>query len=308
MTSFHTPAFSLRQLQYAVAVAERGGFGSAAEHCGVSQPSLSAQIAKLESCLGVQIFERHARGILVTEAGRRLLERMKAVLRESDHLRDQAALLTDPYALRLRVGVIPTIAPYLLPPTVAEIRARDRAPRVHWIEERTSQCEHALMSGDLEAALIADAPSIPGLEAVEIGWEPFCLLVPTDHHLRAPVAMSDISPEELLLLEDGHCLRDHTLAFCAWPNFRESPFRATSLPTVVQMVAAGLGVSVLPASAIPIESRQQGIRCVPFESPSIGRTIRLARRTRSPHSEPLATLAELLRKALSNALNTPARY
>lgn len=307
MRAFQNPDYSLRQLQYAVAVAETGGFGTAADVCGVSQPSLSAQVAKLEEALGVQLFERHARGVQVTRAGDALIARMRVVLADSRALEDAACALKDPYSVTLRVGVIPTVAPYLLPEVVERLRARERAPTVYWLEMQTAVCEAALVDGKLDAMIIADPPEHPSLDAVELGFEPFEVVLPVDHALRGAVGVEDVSANEVLLLEDGHCLRDQALSLCLQPGAQESPFRATSLPTLVQMVSAGLGISVLPASAVPVELPRARVRVEHFRTPTVGRTLRMGWRSRSPHTTLLRELAGVVREALAAVLEEARR-
>jgi LysR family hydrogen peroxide-inducible transcriptional activator len=294
MDLFRNPDFSLRQLQYAVAIAETGGFSSAASRCGVSQPSLSAQVAKLEEALGTTLFERHARQVHLTQAGRALMPRMRALLEEQAAMAAHAQQLVDPYSVVLRVGIIPTLAPYLLPKIVVAMRARDRAPRVHWLELQTAVCEEALASGDIDAMLIADPPSLPSATSVEVGWEPFRVVVPETHVLTGPVGLDALSSEEVLLLEDGHCLRDHALSLCLLPGAQESPYRATSLPTLVQMVAAGAGVSVLPAFAEEVELGRAQVRTLPFDDPAVGRHLWLGWRSRSPHVGLFEELGEIV--------------
>lgn len=296
--SFRNPDFTLRQLQYAVAVEETGGFGTAAEVCGVSQPSLSAQVAKLEDLLGVQLFERHARGVHVTVAGAGLLLRMRNVLEAAADVDLAATALEDPYATPLRVGIIPTMAPYLLPCIVSRLRRSERRPLVHWLELQTAVCEEQLAQGELDAMLIADPPTIGGTQDVVVGWESFWALLPSDHPLNGAVSIGDLTTSDLMLLDDGHCLRDHTLAYCGQAEARESPYRATSLPTLTQMVGAGLGVSVLPEAAVAVEVPRADVKALPFREKDVGRTLHLAYRTRSPRSEVLAELAVLVREAL----------
>ncbi len=294
--------FSLRQLQYALAVAEEGGFGKAARACGVSQPSLSAQLARLEEALGLRLFERHARGVQLTRAGREMLPRMRAAVEAADAVEGAARLLGDPGSVTLRVGVIPTIAPYLLPRAVDHLARLPSPPRVHWLERQTAVCEEELAAGAMDAMIIADPPRRPSLDALRLGWEPFWLAVPEDHPLRGPVSVDDVAAHEVLLLEDGHCLRDHTLSLCMVPGAKESPYEATSLPTLVQMVASGLGTSVLPQTAIPVEAGRARVRVLPFDDPGIGRTHYLGWRSRSPEARLVRALAAPLRAALAEAL------
>lgn len=296
--TFRNPDFTLRQLQYAVAVEETGGFGTAADACGVSQPSLSAQVAKLEDVLGIRLFERHARGVHVTAAGAGLLSRMREVLEAAAVLEIAATALEDPYATPLRVGIIPTMAPYLLPGIVARLRASERRPLVHWLELQTAVCEEQLAAGELDAMLIADPPTVGGTEDVVVGWEPFWALLPAGHPLQGEISLEDLVSSDLMLLDDGHCLRDHTLSFCTSAEARESPYRATSLPTLTQMVGAGLGVSVLPEAAVAVEVPRAEVKALPFREKHVGRTLHLAYRSRSPRTGVLKELAGLIREAL----------
>lgn len=289
--------FSLRQLQYAVAVADTQGFRSAAELCGVSQPSLSTQIAKLEEALGIVLFERHARMTLLTPEGRDLIEKMRKVLDLTEGIAEQAATLSDPYSVPLRVGVIPTIAPYLLP-RVAPRTGGDVSLKVHWLEMQTQACNDALSSGKLDAVLIADPPSADAFESAALGWEPFYLVGPPGSLPPGAIPLDQLQPAQLMLLDEGHCLREHTLSLCQLSASATSPYRGTSLPTVVQMVAAGLGNTVLPAVALPREAPGRDFDVRPFDAP-IGRTVRLVWRSRSPRADLLRRLADDLRDALS---------
>ncbi len=296
---FDNPDFTVRQLQYAVAIAETGGFSTAAEACGVSQPSLSAQVAKLEGVLDVQLFERGARSVRVTAAGAALLARMRHVLDEVSRLDAAARTLRDPYATPLKVGVIPTVAPYLLPTLVEQLRVRRPRPIVHWLELQTAVCEARLAEGQLDAMIIADPPTDTGVDAVEIGWEPFVVVVPAESDIDGPVGVADLEGLDLLLLEEGHCLRSHTLEVCTMPGATDSPFRATSLPTLVQMVASGLGISVLPVTAREMELTRASVRAVPFDPPTAGRTLQMGWRRQSPHHDVLEELAGVASTALA---------
>jgi LysR family transcriptional regulator, hydrogen peroxide-inducible genes activator len=287
-------SFSLRQIQYAVAVAESGGFGRAASACAVAQPSLSAQIAKLEDALGVELFERHSRPVHPTPAGRRLLPGMRALLAQARAVDLAAQALVSPAAITLRVGVIPTVAPYLLPRLVDELSCRDDVPRIHWIELQTAKAEHALSSGDLDAAIIADPPARPDLEHRDVGWEEFLLAVPEGSALESPVDVVTLRDQNVLLLDDGHCLRDQTMALCRLPGASESPYRATSLPTLVQMVAAGLGVTVLPRSADAVEVTRGRLRALEFRDPPPGRTLRLLWRRTAGDTDLLQALGDAI--------------
>lgn len=298
---FHTPDFSLRQLQYAVAIVETGGFGKAAQLCGVSQPSLSAQLAKLEDVLGVALFDREARGASLTAEGEHLLEAMRATLRAAAALETEATCLGDPYALPVTVAVIPTVAPYLLPHVVRRLKESEPHPLVHWRELQTADAEQALAEGEVDAVVIADPPVDPRMTSVDLGWDSFLAVLPASEEGPAELSVEWLADRDVLLLEDGHCLRDHVITLCRRPGTKESPYRATSLPTLVQMVAAGLGASVLPSVSAAVESRRADIALYPFPADSgIGRTLRMAWRPGFHRRVVLDDIASAFRQALSD--------
>lgn len=271
---FRSHPFSLRQLQYVVAIAKLGGFGAAARACGVSQPSLSASVAKLEELLGVTLLER-APAVRLTAEGRALLPTLEQLLAGADDLVEHAASLRDPDSATLRIGVIPTVAPYLLPAAVRVLGKHMPKLTVHWIEAQTAEVEAQLAARELDAGIIADPPSQPAMVHREIGRDRFLLLV--SKHDTAPkrrAKLSDLAGQPLLLLDDGHCLRDHAMDVCMREGAIESPYRATSLSTLVQMVGAGLGLTLLPSSALSVESARAPVRAVPFREPAPGRTLR----------------------------------
>ena len=292
--------FSLRQLQYAVAVAETGGFRRAAERCHVSQPSLSAQLARLEEVLGVRLFERDRRRVLPTAAGEALVARARRVLTEADDLAAAAAQLGDPLAGQLRLGVIPTVSPYLLPDATPALRARCPRLSVRWTEDQTDGLLASLREGRLDGALLAQVAGLEDLVRAVVVEDPFVLAAPHGHHLvrgRRPARLADLEGETALLLEDGHCLRDQALALCTRVKAIEADFRATSLSTLVQMVAGGAGVTLLPRLSVPTEAERAGLRIREFADPAPFRTIALVWRKRAPIAEALRRLAATLREA-----------
>jgi LysR family hydrogen peroxide-inducible transcriptional activator len=299
---FRPHPFSLRQLQYVVAIAKTGGFGAAARSCGVSQPSLSAQVAKLEELLGVPLFERAPAGVRLTPEGHALLPTLERLLAESDDLVDHAASLRDPDTATLRIGVIPTVAPYLLPAAVRVLGKHLPKLTVHWIEAQTAEVEAQLAARELDAGIIADPPSRPGMVDREIGRDRFLLLVQNrdTEHDRRRAKPSDLAGQPLLLLDDGHCLRDHAMDVCMREGAIESPYRATSLSTLVQMVGAGLGLTLLPSSALAVESARAPVRAVPFRDPAPGRTLRLVWAEHARREPLLERVAERLTSAFRN--------
>jgi LysR family hydrogen peroxide-inducible transcriptional activator len=291
--------FSLRQLQYAVAVAETGGFRRAAERCHVSQPSLSAQLAQLESVLGVRLFERDRRRVLPTAAGEALVARAKRVLVDADDLAAAAAQLGDPLAGPLHLGVIPTVSPYLLPDATSALRASCPRLSVRWTEEKTDVLLASLREGRLDGVLLARVAGLDDLECATVIEDPFVLATPHGHPLargRRPARLADLEGETALLLEDGHCLRDQALALCTRFRVQEADFRATSLTTLVQMVLGGGGVTLLPAMSLPVENRGGALAVRRFAVPVPGRTIVLAWRRQSSRGPALQRVAAALRE------------
>jgi LysR family hydrogen peroxide-inducible transcriptional activator len=290
--------FSLRQLQYAVAVAETGGFRRAAERCHVSQPSLSAQLAQLESVLGVRLFERDRRRVLPTTAGEALVARARRVLVAADDLASAATGLGDPLAGPLHLGVIPTVSPYLLPGATAALHAACPRLQVRWTEGKTTELLSSLREGRLDGALLARVAGLEDLEQTTVADDPFVLAVAHGHPLargRRLARLTDLEGETALLLEEGHCLRDQALALCSRVEVEEAEFRATSLTTLVQMALGGAGVTLLPAMSLPVENRDGALAVRRFEAPAPRRTIVLAWRRQSSRAPALLQVAEALR-------------
>jgi LysR family hydrogen peroxide-inducible transcriptional activator len=300
MTRFAPLPLTLRQLQYAVAIAETQSFSRAAERCAVSQPSLSAQIGELESSLGVRLFERGRRGVLVTAAGRELLARASRVLIDVDDLVGAAAHLLDPLVGTLRIGVIPTIGPYLLPDVTAPLKRAYPRLMIYWVEDKTDALVAALGRGELDAALLALEADLGGLEHALVAKDRFVLAMPQNHPLSrrtTRVSSDELRGQRVLLLDDGHCLRDQALSVCSSAAAEELGFRATSLPTLVQMVRSGIGVTLLPELSLPIEVKRGELSIRRFKNPEPARTIVLAWRQRSPLANALGQIAATLSDA-----------
>lgn len=290
---------SLRQLQYVVAVADTLGFRKAAERCHVSQPSLSAQIRELEETLGVTLFERDRRAVLVTAAGADLVARARRVLSEAGDLVDAAVRLGDPLAGQLRLGVIPTIAPYLLPEAVPAVLARFPKLKLLFREEKTEVLVASLAAGKLDAAVLALEAEIGDLAHAVIAEDPFVLAAPKRHPLakKRTIHADDLEGETVLLLDDGHCLRGQALSYCSSARANEASFRATSLSTLAQMVSSGAGVTLLPQLSVALENRRGQLAILPFAAPAPSRTVALVWRPKSPMTKELKELAAVLRKA-----------
>lgn len=291
---------SPRQLQYVVAVAETLGFHKAAERCHVSQPTLSAQVKQLEDVLGVQLFERDRRRVLLTAAGAVVVAHARRVLLELDDMIAAAKQLVEPCSGTFRIGVIPTIAPYLLPDVVPAVRARYPKLQLVFREEKTDAVVADLREGRLDAGLLALEADIGEWDSGRIADDPFVVALPEGHRLarKKRVAASDLDDENVLLLDEGHCFRAQALSICNRAGAKESELRATSLSTLAQMVSSGSGITLLPQIAVAVENRRGQLEVRPFASPAPQRTIALIWRPRSPFAETFRDLAEVLRSAL----------
>ncbi len=292
--------FSLRQLQYAVAVADSLSFRKAAQRCRVSQPALSAQLAQLERALGANLFERDRRRVLVTPGGHAIVERARVVLREAEDLAEIARSTGDPLAGTLRIGILPTISPYLLPRIAPALRADFPRLTVKWAEDKTAALVRELAAGSLEAAVLALEAELGEVDHAVIARDPFVLAAPASHPLgraRGRAKPADLRDESVLLLDDEHCFGKQALALCARARARELEFRGTSLATIAQMVAGGAGVTLLPALAAPVEAEQAKLRVRRFTEPEPARTIALVWRRRSPLAESLRKVAGAMARA-----------
>ena len=267
---------NLRDLEYLVALAETRHFGRAAERCHVSQPTLSAQLRKLEGFLGVPLVERQPRRIGLTAAGEAVVERARRMLRDADDIRSLARASQDPLGGQLKVGLIPTLGPYLLPRVSPKIAKA--LPKLSLLlhEYQTAPLVERTLAGELDLAILALPAETEGLATRPLFDEPFLVAMPERHRLaaRKRVKAADLEGEKLLLLEEGHCLRDQALEVCAHVGTEEQAFRGTSLETLRQMVAAGLGLTLLPGlSADGPFASTRGLAVRPFASPTPHRMI-----------------------------------
>jgi len=299
---------NLRDLSYLVALAEYRHFGRAAEASFVSQPTLSTQIRKLEDELGVALVERTPRKVLLTETGREIARRARGVLSQIDEIKSIAQRTRDPESGTIRLGIFPTLGPYLLPHVVP--RLRQRFPRLELLlrEEKTEQVLHMLRDGTLDAGILALPVHDDSLHTEFLFEEPFVLAVPGGHPLasRARLRMEDLSDQDLLLLEDGHCLRDQALEVCHLAGAGEkSGFRATSLETLRQMVSANVGITLLPALAVkPPVAQSPNVQLVEFEAPAPSRRIAMLWRKSSAMTPFFEALAAVIRDLPPDLLNT----
>lgn len=247
------PTPTLRQLRYLVAVIDRRHFGQAAEACFVGQSTLSAGIQELENLLGASLLERTKRSVVPTALGLEIAARARPLLKEAEALVDLALAARDPMAGPLNLGVIPTIGPFLIPRAMPVMRARFPKLQIYLREDQTARLLAQLQAGQLDAVLLALPYPLGGLEPFDLGSDRFWLVCPPGHRLgaAASVGPSEIALETLLLLEEGHCLREQALDVCTLEGARRNvAFEGTSLLTLVQMVASGLGVTFVPQMAL----------------------------------------------------------
>jgi len=296
----YSDGMNLRDLRYIVAVAELGQFGRAATACNVSQPTLSGQILKLEEELGVQIFERDGRVARVTERGEAIVAHARRVVGAADDLKSAAAAARDPLEGPIRLGIIATVGPYLAP-FLLPAAARDlpQAP-IRLVEDLTGHLLPLLADGKLDAAIIATDPPTDRLEEITLYDEPFCLMAPAGHPLakKKAVRVSEIDPRSLLLLADGHCLRDQALDLCGHPDLggaNGADMRAASLETLLHMTAAGFGVTLAPRMAADGWRDKGGLVSVPLKGADVARRVRLVWRRDMPRRKAIEALAATAR-------------
>src|SRR5262245_52221357 len=289
---------TLRQLRYFDALARHSHFGRAAAACAISQPALSMQIKELEDALGAVLIERGGRHVRLTRFGEEAALRVRDILRLVDELGDFARASRGRFAGRLRVGMIPTIAPYLLPAVIGNLTRLHPELDIHLREALTSKLIEELAEGRLDTAIVALPVSEPSLTEVALFAESFLLVRPGEDE-GTPVPGSDTLREmRLLLLEEGHCFRDQALSFCnmASPAPREV-LDASSLSTLVQMVGAGMGVTLIPEMAVPVETRRASVSVARFSDPQPSRIIGMIWRKTSPLANQLLDLSEVVRSA-----------
>ncbi len=285
---------NLRDLKYICAIADMRHFGKAAEACFVSQPTLSGQIKKLEEHLGVKIFERTNRQVVPTDTGKDIITHARRILHEVEHIEDLAESAHDPFKGKLRLGAFPTLASYIFPSLVGRIKSAMPDLHLVLIEEKTAILLEKLRSGQIDAALLAMPVEAPHLESTELFTDQFMLATSLDHPLasRSTVKQSALSEHRLLLLEEGHCLRDQALEVCNRNGiYEEQDFRATSLETLRQMVKAGSGITFMPK--IAISDDDTGIHYTAFEPPVPSRTIGLFWRKTTAKTKVIGEIAKL---------------
>jgi len=299
---------NLRDLRYLVALAEHRHFGHAAAASYVSQPTLSTQIRKLEEELGVTLVERTPRRVLLTETGREIAARARDVLHEVEQIRGIARRTRDPEAGSVRLGIFPTLGPYLLPHVVPEIRKRFPKLELLLVEEKTEEVLKRLREGKLDAGVLALPIHDDTLHSEFLFEEPFLLAAPQGHPLsqRKALKLDDLEDQTLLLLEDGHCLRDQALEVCRMAGAGEKTgFRATSLETLRQMVAADVGVTLLPVLAVkPPVAKAENIKLIEFRGRAPSRRLAMVWRKSSALAPFLKRLAQVFRELPRELLDT----
>lgn len=293
---------SIKQLKYLVALSETGHFGRAAEACFITQPSLSAAISELENLLGAQLVERNKRQVLITPLGREVVSRARNILQEVDELTMMAQSATEPLSGPINFGVIPTIGPYLLPDVINRLRAGFPKLQPFLREDQTARLVELLATGKLDIALIALPIEENWLEEMDLFEDRFVFACSPDNPLtrKKKIDIADIRDEKLLLLEDGHCLRDQALEVCQKAGWSKSAdFQANSLSTLVQMVSAGIGSTLLPEMSLEVEARRPDfLTILPFQNPVPVRRIGLVWRRSSARKKEFRQLGTYLRNTL----------
>jgi LysR family transcriptional regulator, hydrogen peroxide-inducible genes activator len=290
---------TLRQLRYFASLARHRHFGRAADDSAVTQPALSMQIRQLERELGAVLVERRPGEVALTETGREIAERAERILAAARDLVDFARhreVLTGP----LKLGIIPTLAPYVLPRLLPQLQKTHPALRLDVRETQTAVLMHELSAGELDCLLVALPIKGPDIETIALFEDRFLLAAPAGECLPArPLAVADVDTRRVILLEEGHCLRDQALAFCTMRR-RDAPaaLGSTSLATVMQMVANGYGVTLLPEIAVDAEVRDTRVKLARFAAPEPGRTIGLAWRRTSPRRMDFEALGDIVKKSI----------
>lgn len=290
----------IRDLQYLDAVAKHGHFGRAAEACFVSQPTLSGQIMKLEDQLGLSLFERHRKKVMLTPAGRELLGRARQVLRSAEDFEETAKALSDPLSGDLHVGLIPTVAPYLLPHIMANLGTSLPNINFYLHENQTDVLMQQLDEGKLDVLILSWLNTMQGVERYTLFKEPLVLASPVKHPLAQSksLTLKDLNGQWVLTLEDGHCLRDEALDYCFSAGAKEDTrFQATSLETLRYMVASGMGITLIPELAI--KDGEHGLRYTHFNAPVPSREICLLVRPNYSRMECVRAVVSSIRSSMS---------
>lgn len=297
---------NFRDLEYLIALEELKHFRKAAEKCFVSQPTLSGQIRKLEEELNVQLMERSSRKVIFTQAGLDIVAKAKTILLEAKSLKEIAKSHNEPMQGTLHIGLIPTVAPYLLPVIIPSIKSAFPDLELYLHENQTHVLLKQLEEGDLDCLMLAILPGMESFKRVDLYEEPLELALSDQHDwsTQREVNLQELSGEHVLMLADGHCLRDQAMGFCfAAGAIEDNSFKATSLETLRHMISADNGLTLLPQLAIPLNRHQSGVKYIPFKAPVPSRTISLLSRNNSVRQLCFDKLAELINAAVQDRLD-----
>lgn len=296
---------NFRDLEYLIALEELKHFRKAADKCFVSQPTLSGQIRKLEDELNVQLMERSSRKVIFTPAGLDIVAKAKTILLEAKSLREIAKSHNEPMHGTLHIGLIPTVAPYLLPIIVPAIKEAFPDLELYLHENQTHVLLKQLEEGELDCLMLALLPGMEQFKQLDLYNEPLELALSDKHAWsdNQEIELHELSGEHVLMLADGHCLRDQAMGFCFTAGaIEDNSFKATSLETLRHMISAENGLTLLPQLAIPLNRHQSGVRYIPFKTPVPTRTITLLSRNNSARQVCFDKLAKLINKAVSSKL------
>lgn len=289
---------TLKQLRYFEALARDGRFRRAADACSISQPALSMQIKELEQELGAELFERSAREVKLTAFGQMFALRVRGILRSVDELGDLARASREPFLTRLRIGIIPTIAPYLLSAIINDLNESFAGIQVQVRETLTAKLIHDLAQGELDLAIVALPVSEPSLTELKLFDEEFVLVRSRADEGKPVPEREALREMRLLLLEEGHCFRDQALSFCKIASTRPREImEGSSLSTLVQMVSAGIGVTLIPEMAVPVETRSADVSISRFKPPEPSRTIGIVWRNSTPLVNQFVQISEVVRRS-----------
>ena len=299
---------NLRDLKYICAVADLKHFGRAAEYCNISQPTLSGQIKKLENELGVTLFERNYKVIQVTEIGEKVVSLARQANLAADKINKVAIAAQDPLSGSISIGLIPTIAPYLIPLFAKKLRKSMTKMTIRYVEDITDRLVDNIINGKLDMAVLATSPVEEALTSIELFSEPFWLLYPKNHPLSKinNIQMEDVDQEDLLLLAEGHCFRDQALSICKSPQSTQQQFlQATSLETLINLVISGQGITLIPALAIRNKwnSKSEIIK-TKINEKSAHRKVYLTFRKEFSRLQVIDALTEIIRNSLPETVAT----
>ncbi|MDP7143174.1 MAG: hydrogen peroxide-inducible genes activator [Alphaproteobacteria bacterium] len=300
----HLP--TLKQLQYLIALADQRSFSRAAESCYVTQSTLSASIAALEELIGGPVVDRSRKDLSITPLGRQVLDKAKHIVMETNDLLSLARSMDQPLTTTLRMGVIPTVAPYLIPLIIPQIKKHYPQLDLKIFEDQSARILHKLNQGQLDVVLLAFPYDTEGLEEKTLFKDPFIFAAPKAMEKDIPetVSTKDLSRFELLLLEEGHCLREHALEVCDIQSAKKTQgFGATSLVTLIELVRYGFGCTLLPALCLHKSAKIPNVILRPMKKPAPAREIGLAWRKKNPRSEEFILLADLIKKAYEDSLS-----